>query len=209
MNTIASSGRSCRNEKNLSFPLSFTKMHYQKKMTVDPSPQASLRHRASQGDPDAITALLNQSLQSQGIQADVTRSGANLDIALYGDLPIDPGHIDRLARGLQRLHVPIVAFTVAAYPSGGLIPDWVRTLSRPTLSASFVGVEKPAPVAVKAAAFPPVPKKYTPKNQRKIHPLWLVAAIVVLWFGQLMVGRVIFNAIGDWYEQFARDYWWM
>lgn len=178
-------------------------------MTVDPSPQASLRHRASQGDPDAIAALLNQSLQSQGIQADITRSGANLDVALYGDRPIDPQHVDRLARGLQRLHVPIVAFTVAAYPTGGLIPDWVKTLSRPTPSAAFVGVAQPAPVAAKAVAFPPVPKKYTPKDQKKISPLLIVAATVTLWIGTLIVGGVIFNAIGDWYEQFARDYWWM
>jgi hypothetical protein len=177
-------------------------------MTADAT-AASLRQRASQGDPSAIAALLNQSFQSHGIQANVTRSNAHLDIALYSDRPVDPQHIDRLARGLQRLNAPIVAFTVAAYPTGGLIPDWVKTLSRPTPSASFVGVEQPAPVAAKAAAFPPIPKKYTPKNQRKIHPLWLVAAIVVLWFGQLMVGRVIFDAIGDWYEQFARDYWWM
>jgi hypothetical protein len=178
-------------------------------MTADAT-AASLRQRASQGDPDAIAALLNQSLQSHGIQANVTRSNAHLDIALYSDRPVDPQHIDRLARGLQRLHVPIVAFTVAAYPIGGLIPDWVETLSRSTPSAAFVNIERPAPVVAKAAAFPPAPKKYKQsKHQKKIHPLLLVAAIITLWIGALIVGGVIFSAIGDWYEQFAKDYWWM
>lgn len=177
-------------------------------MTTDATP-ASLRKRASQGDPNAIAALLNQSFQSHGIQTNVTRSNAHLDIALYSDRPIDPQHIDRLARGLQRLNVPIVAFTVAVYPTGGLIPDWLQTRSRSTPSASFVGVEKSTKEAAKAAAFPPVPKKYIPKGQKNIHPLWLVAAIVIFWAGTLIVGSIIFDAIGDWYEQFARDYWWM
>ncbi|MGD1907064.1 MAG: hypothetical protein ACFB0C_13850 [Leptolyngbyaceae cyanobacterium] len=176
-------------------------------MTADAT-AASLRKRASQGDPNAIAALLNQSFQSQGIQASVTRNSANLDIALYSDRPIDLQYIDRLARGLQRLNVPVVAFTVAAYPTGGLIPDWVQTRSRSTPSASFVGIEKSAPAA-KAAAFPPVPKKYRPKGQKNLHPLWLVAAIVIFWAGTLIVGGMIFDAIGDWYNQFARDYWWM
>jgi hypothetical protein len=55
---------------------------------------------------DAIAALLNQSFQSHGIQANVTRSNAHLDIALYSDRPVDPQYIDRLTRGLQRLNVP-------------------------------------------------------------------------------------------------------
>ncbi|MGK7888516.1 MAG: hypothetical protein AB4042_04230 [Leptolyngbyaceae cyanobacterium] len=67
---------------------------------------ANLRDQARQGKPQAIATLLNRSLQSRNIRAQVRRQEARLLIQLTSRAPLDQQAIaTQIMRGLQRLEV--------------------------------------------------------------------------------------------------------
>lgn len=60
---------------------------------------------AKQGNPKAISVLLNHSLSKEGLQSTISRHGAQLQIKLTGSKPPHRNCIQRLEMGLKRLSV--------------------------------------------------------------------------------------------------------
>lgn len=65
--------------------------------------EPSLRDRAKQGEIDAIAALMNRAVQSQGMQITLAKRSRCLQVVLESMHPSEPSIGQRLKRGLQRL----------------------------------------------------------------------------------------------------------
>ncbi|MEL6320620.1 MAG: hypothetical protein AAFQ57_08210, partial [Cyanobacteria bacterium J06626_14] len=64
-----------------------------------------IKQLAQQGQPEAIAALLNQSLTKEGLQADVRRSGELLYVTLTGQTAPERSWMQRLEVGFKRLDI--------------------------------------------------------------------------------------------------------
>jgi len=64
-----------------------------------------IKQLAQQGQPEAIAALLNQSLTKEGLQADVRRSGELLYVRLTGQTAPERSWMQRLEVGFKRLDI--------------------------------------------------------------------------------------------------------
>lgn len=96
---------------------------------------AKIKELAKQGNPQAITALLNRSLQRQGVTAKVGRDKNNLQVILESAQVPPTDLTQRICQGLINLGVEsIERVQVYGRQIGEEIPDWSQDidLANPT-----------------------------------------------------------------------------
>ncbi|RZM78969.1 hypothetical protein [Leptolyngbya iicbica] len=99
-------------------------------MTHSSDQSPSTLQLAQQGNPQAIAALLNQSLKSDGVKAKVARQGDRLKIALLGKTPPDPVLCQRITAGIKRLQITDINHCqISAYQVNQRQPIWSETLT--------------------------------------------------------------------------------
>ncbi len=96
---------------------------------------------AKQGDPEAIAALMNATLQPRGITATTEVRQGDLHIFFTSDRALpQPALVDFTKKGLVKLGV--VSFPVVwiyAYPSGEDLPLWIESIPNRGRSGALSG----------------------------------------------------------------------
>jgi pilus assembly protein FimV len=104
--------------------------------------QSNLLELAQQGDPQAIAALMNQSLQPRGMTATVERAGDSLSVLLEADqVPNRQTLTAFVYRGISNLGVgSIRSVKVLGQQTGTNLPVWTQdlTLELPTTAADAI-----------------------------------------------------------------------
>lgn len=90
-------------------------------------------NQAKQGDPEAIAALISQSLQTDGVRARAQRDGHHLQIMLESAIPLDQAQVmPRIQQGMTRLAIPDLHHVkVYSKRTDSEFPDWSATLALP------------------------------------------------------------------------------
>lgn len=104
--------------------------------------QLNLLEQAQQGDPQAIAALMNQSLQPRGMTATVERAGDSLSVLLEADqVPNRQTLTAFVQRGISNLGIESIrSVKVLGQQSGTNLPVWTQdlTLELPTTAADAI-----------------------------------------------------------------------
>jgi hypothetical protein len=104
--------------------------------------QSNLLELAQQGDPQAIAALMNQSLQPRGMTATVERAGDRLSVLLEADqVPNRQTLTAFVHRGISNLGIESIrSVKVLGQQTGTNLPVWTQdlTLELPTTAAEAI-----------------------------------------------------------------------
>ncbi len=104
--------------------------------------QSNLLELAQQGDPQAIAALMNQSLQPRGMTATVERMGNHLSVLLEADqVPNRQTLTAFVHRGISNLGIESIrSVKVLGQQTGTNLPVWTQdlTLEPPTTAAEAI-----------------------------------------------------------------------
>lgn len=145
---------------------------------------------AKQGDPRAIAALMNESLNSQGIQAKVSLRDGHLWIMLESDQAPDQNWMMSFIRsGIGKLEIPDVKVVkVYGRQLGDMMPAWRQEWQVPQTSrlASVKSSTKANSV--------PVPLTEPTPSQLRLASLLRVLTLVTL----LVTAGSLFQAIQQW-----------
>lgn len=97
---------------------------------------ATALHLAKQGNPRAIAALMNGTLQPRGISVTAETQGGNLHILLIARRPVPQGTlIEFIRRGLRTLELELFPrVRVSAYLCGEDLPLWIEESPWPGLT---------------------------------------------------------------------------
>jgi len=113
--------------------------------------QSNLLELAQQGDPQAIAALMNQSLQPRGMTATVERAGDSLSVLLEADqVPNRQTLTAFVRRGISNLGIESIrSVKVLGQQTGTNLPVWTQdlTLELPTTAAEAIDAVDLSPTA--------------------------------------------------------------
>ncbi|MCC5899023.1 MAG: hypothetical protein EA395_00185 [Phormidium sp. GEM2.Bin31] len=145
--------------------------------------------RARQGNPEALAALMNHSLQAKQITVNVSVQGQSLVAITTGQTAPDQAFmVNFICRGLRKLEADSIRkVTIVGYLNGGTIPLWRETIqldsqaSREFLPLEPVPPLTPAPLPPSAPpSRPRLPTSLTPVSRRRRQPPTLVSRLRTL-----------------------------
>jgi hypothetical protein len=123
--------------------------------------QQNLLELAKQGDPQAIAALMNRSLQPKGIVATVERQGDRLQVLLEAtQLPNREAMTLFVQKGIVSLGIPIRSIDIQGRQTGSDQPVWQQQVNltesaATALMATPTATALPRPIAPPSRPIPP------------------------------------------------------
>ncbi|WP_159788667.1 hypothetical protein [Sodalinema gerasimenkoae] len=130
--------------------------------------------RARQGNPEALAALMNHSLQAKQITVNVSVQGQSLVAIATGQTAPDRAFmVNFICRGLRKLEADSIRkVTIVGYLNGGTIPLWRDTIQLDSqASDELLPLEPVSPLTPAPAPLPPSAPPSRPRLPTSVIPI--------------------------------------